>query len=200
VISISSALQDTMLITCNSAAQSWYRSDVRGAKVLSLRGQSENDLMREAHREAARALYDERNKHAATGGEVFVDLHGLHPAEAVSYLATALSNQRSTNLLHRDSSSVLYAIVGTGHHSKNGRDKVGRAVRAFLNECRYVFREFSVPGDRGGSGGILGIDAASGDISGGTVRAESEASESSPAMQHGKIRILKAEDVRGGGL
>lgn len=156
--------------------------------------------MREAHREAARALYDERNKYGATGAEVFVDLHGLHPAEAVSYLATALTNQRSTRVLHRDSSSVLYAIVGTGHHSKNGRDKVGKAIRAFLNECRYVFREFSVPGDRGGSGGILGIDAASGDISGGTVKAEVEAQESSSGMQHGKIRILKAEDARGGGL
>ena len=32
--------------------------------------------MRESHREAARALYEERNKGGRAGGEVYVDLHG----------------------------------------------------------------------------------------------------------------------------
>lgn len=59
-----------------SAAQAWNRNDARAAKALSLRGQNENALMKEAHREAAKQLFDQRN--AATGGakEVFVDLHG----------------------------------------------------------------------------------------------------------------------------
>ena len=59
-----------------SAAQAWNRNDSRGAKALSLRGQNENNLMREAHREAARVLYEERNKDAGKGKELFVDLHG----------------------------------------------------------------------------------------------------------------------------
>jgi hypothetical protein len=60
-----------------SAAQAWNRSDSRAAKALSLRGQSENNLMREAHREAARHLYEERNKNNGPNArELYVDLHG----------------------------------------------------------------------------------------------------------------------------
>ncbi|KAF2164066.1 hypothetical protein M409DRAFT_25414 [Zasmidium cellare ATCC 36951] len=140
-----------------SAAQAWNRNDARGAKALSLRGQNENALMREKHREAARALYDERNKSLSSGSgskELYVDLHGLHPEEAVQYLSDCLKEQKS-------SSRPVYAICGTGHHSKNGKDKVGKAIRQFLNEWRYAFREFSVPGDRNNVGGILGIDPTS---------------------------------------
>lgn len=190
-----------------SAAQAWNRNDVRAAKALSLRGQSENDLMREAHRTAARHLYDLRNRsHGVSGSdeeEVYVDLHGLHPAEAVSYLDAALKNQRSASKIHRERNSILYAIVGTGHHSKGGRDKVGKAIRAYLNEARYLFREFSVAGNAsgGGSGGILGIDASSGGRAKEGVTDEDEEDQTTgalPALEHGKIRILKAEDVRGG--
>ena len=137
-----------------SAAQAWNRNDARAAKALSLRGQSENDLMRKAHREAARELYEERNKGSSTNAELYVDLHGLHPEEAVEYLEKVLlENNRETR--------PVYAITGTGHHSKNGKDKVGKAIRNFLNEWRYAYREFSVPGDRNNVGGILGIDARS---------------------------------------
>jgi DNA-nicking Smr family endonuclease len=137
-----------------SAAQAWNRNDARGAKALSLRGQNENGLMREKHREAARALYEERNKNQSSSKELYVDLHGLHPEEAVSYLSDCLREQK-------DSTRPVYAICGTGHHSKNGKDKVGKAIRAFLNEWKYAFREFSVPGDRNNVGGILGVDPTS---------------------------------------
>ena len=139
-----------------SAAQAWNRNDARGAKALSLRGQNENSLMREKHREAARLLYEERNKHSQAGGdkELYIDLHGLHPDEAISYLSSCLKEQKS-------SSRPVYAICGTGHHSKNGKDKVGKAIRLFLNDWKYAFREFSVPGDRNNVGGILGIDPTS---------------------------------------
>ena len=137
-----------------SAAQAWNRNDARGAKALSLRGQNENSLMREKHREAAQALYEERNKNASASKELYVDLHGLHPDEAVSYLSECLKDQK-------DSRRPLYAICGTGHHSKNGKDKIGKAVRAHLVEWRYAFQEFSVPGDRNNAGGILGIDPSS---------------------------------------
>ncbi len=143
----------------NSAAQAWNRNDARAAKALSLRGQSENDLMRKAHREAARELYEERNaRRTSSSAEIYVDLHGLHPDEAVEYLERVLlDNSRE--------SRPVYAITGTGHHSKNGKDKVGKAVRSFLGEWRYAYREFSVPSDRNNMGGILGIDARSWDKS-----------------------------------
>lgn len=112
--------------------------------------------MRKAHREAARELYEERNKHSGLSSELYVDLHGLHPEEAVEYLERVLlENDTETR--------PVYAITGTGHHSKNGKDKVGKSIRNFLNEWRYAYREFSVPGDRNNVGGILGIDARSWD-------------------------------------
>lgn len=114
--------------------------------------------MRKAHRDAARELYEERNKAGNGGNEIYVDLHGLHPEEAVEYLERVL-------LDNSKESRPVYAITGTGHHSKNGKDKVGKAIRNFLNEWRYAYREFSVPGDRNNMGGILGIDARSWDKS-----------------------------------
>jgi hypothetical protein len=75
-------------LTMDSAAQAWNRSDSRAAKALSLRGQSENNLMREAHREAARILYEERNKDTDSSTELYVDLHGmcLHSLAAYALL------------------------------------------------------------------------------------------------------------------
>lgn len=111
--------------------------------------------MRKAHREAARLLYEERNKDSSSSQEVYVDLHGLHPEEAVEFLEHAL-------IEHQNSSHPVYAITGTGHHSKNGKDKVGKAIRSWLSEWKYAYREFSVAGDN--LGGILGINPRSFDI------------------------------------
>ncbi|KAI5273257.1 hypothetical protein E4T47_03402 [Aureobasidium subglaciale] len=178
-----------------SAAQAWNRNDARGAKALSLRGHNENLAMKESHREAARCLYEERNKNSGVGKELFVDLHGLHPEEAVQYLTSCL-------LDHSSSSRPIYAICGTGHHSKNGKDKVGKAVRQFLNEWRYAFREFSVPGDRNNVGGILGIDPSSYDREcakktqegGPGSEADSGVGFLSSSAEDTKVRILRREE------
>lgn len=183
-----------------SAAQAWNRNDARAAKALSLRGQSENDLMRKAHREAARELYEERNKGSSSNAELYVDLHGLHPEEAVEYLERVLlENNKETR--------PVYAITGTGHHSKNGKDKVGKAIRNFLNEWRYAYREFSVPGDRNNVGGILGIDARSWDKSLNRENAPptTGTGDKEPAdilaegreIGQGKVRLLVREPPKG---
>ncbi|RYC58547.1 hypothetical protein CHU98_g7653 [Xylaria longipes] len=176
----------------------WNRNDARAAKALSLRGQSENDLMRKAHRDAARELYEGRNKGNGGSPEIYVDLHGLHPEEAVEYLERVL-------LDNSKESKPVYAITGTGHHSKNGKDKVGKAIRNFLNEWRYAYREFSVPGDRNSMGGILGIDARSWDKS--LAREESkeevEAKEEVDILSQGveigdgKVRLLVRDPPKG---
>ncbi|KAJ5253328.1 hypothetical protein N7505_011991 [Penicillium chrysogenum] len=183
-----------------SAAQAWNRNDARAAKALSLRGQAENDAMRRCHREAARQLYEERNQHLSHKGldesseELYVDLHGLHPEEAIEYLEKILLKHA------REGLRVVYAITGTGHHSKNGKDKIGKAVKAWLNEWRYLFREFSVPGERGGYvGGILGIDPTSYDK---TVPKElaselvgANAGGEPSILTMGKIQLLKREEI-----
>lgn len=96
----------------------------------------------------------------------------------------------------------LYAICGTGHHSKNGKDKIGKAVRTFLNECRYAFREFSVPGDRNNLGGIIGIDPSSYDAEAVRRVRSGEGSEvdsgvsMTPTGEDSKIRLVTAEEAR----
>ncbi|KAJ9293000.1 hypothetical protein DTO271G3_8298 [Paecilomyces variotii] len=184
-----------------SAAQAWNRNDARAAKALSLRGQAENEAMRKCHREAARHLYEERNKHLLNSGlnptteELYVDLHGLHPEEAVEYLEKILLKHA------KQGRRVLYAITGTGHHSKNGKDKVGKAVKTWLNEWKYVFREFSVPGERGGYvGGVLGIDPTSYDKSLAReieegAKDDTETDGDPPIMTMGKVQLLKREDA-----
>lgn len=94
----------------------------------------------------------------------------------------------------------VYAITGTGHHSKNGKDKVGKAIRAFLGDWRYAFREFSVPGDRGNMGGIVGIDPTSWDRSLEKERLEQEGGRSGDVKvgESTKVRILKKEDLHPG--
>lgn len=176
----------------SSAAQAWNRNDARAAKALSLRGQAENDAMRKAHRDAAKALYDERNKHLTSRpndeeDELYIDLHGLHPEEAIEYLEDILVEHA------KQGRRIIYAITGTGHHSKNGKDKVGKGVRTWLNEWGYTFREFSVPGERGGYiGGVLGIDSTSHRREGPQI----EKKDVSPiVVSSGKIQLLKREEI-----
>lgn len=154
--------------------------------------------MRKYHREAADKLYEERNKNISSS-EIYVDLHGLHTEEAVEYLERVL-------LENEKDGRPVYAITGTGHHSKNGKDKVGKAVRNFLNEWRYAFREFSVPGDRNNMGGILGIDASSYDKSlvkqGGKKKEEAKDEEVDILSQgveigEGKVKLLVRDTTIG---
>lgn len=155
--------------------------------------------MRKCHRDAARQLYEERNKHLFNSGlddfseELYVDMHGLHPEEAIEYLEKILLQRAN------EGRRVVYAITGTGHHSKNGKDKIGKAVKAWLNEWKYVFREFSVPGERGGYvGGILGIDPTSYDKSLASGDATDGDDADSLPMAMGKIQLLKREDIETG--
>ncbi|TGZ83643.1 hypothetical protein EX30DRAFT_338258 [Ascodesmis nigricans] len=140
------------------AANAWHRNDAKAAKEFSRKANSENISMVKCHKEAAKVIYDERNQDDENGAEVFCDLHGLLPEEGVKYLEDILLN-------HQSSSKPVYAIVGTTHHSKGAKEKLGRAVKAFLDDWRYAYREFSPNGDRNGYGGVLGIDPSSYDKS-----------------------------------
>ena len=126
--------------------------------------------MRKAHREAARQLYEDRHKPVDQCPEIYVDLHGLHPEEAVEYLESVMTECA-------EETRPIYVITGTsgptgggGKGSGGGKDKVGKAVRNWLNEWRFAWREFALPGDGrstnssgagAGAGSILGVDARS---------------------------------------
>ena len=157
--------------------------------------------MRKAHREAARILYEDRNVSSATNNgsaEVYVDLHGLHPEEAIEYLEQALvKQQKNHNLAINGATPYLYAIIGTGHHSKGGKDKVGKAVRTWLAEWRYAVREFSVQVDT--LGGLLGIDVRSYDRGNaiGSVEGAEEGADGVRSVLGDKIRTVRHGDWKG---
>lgn len=92
----------------------------------------------------------------------------------------------------------VYAITGTGHHSRGGKDKIGKAVKAFLNEWHYIYREFSGPGDRNSMGGVVGIDPTSRDRSldrAADSRENQQGGDGPPLPgQNIKLVILKKED------
>jgi hypothetical protein len=114
---------------------------------------------------------------------------GLHADEAVDYLSKALRLHEKTLPMR-----PVYAITGTGHHSRGGKDKIGKAVKTFLNDWHYVFREFSGPGDRNGMGGIIGIDPTSWDRTLEKVAESTQASGPPLEGQSTKLVILKKED------
>jgi hypothetical protein len=147
--------------------------------------------MREAHRKAAQLLYEERNSAADGTRELFIDLHGLHAEEAVDYLSKILRAHEHANPMR-----PIYAITGTGHHSRNGRDKIGKAVKAFLGEWRYVYREFATPGDRG-MGGVVGIDPTSWDRSLDRENMPATGSSISLAGQSTKVMLMKKDSGTG---
>jgi hypothetical protein len=124
---------------------------------------------------------------------VLIPIHvaGLHPEEAISYLQKALRAHEAKPAAGRQI-RYIYAITGTGHHSKNGKDKIGKAVRNFLAEWRYAFKEFSVPGDRGNMGGIIGIDPTSWDRG---LEKERDDIQNPHGQQSTKVVILRKEDV-----
>lgn len=74
-----------------------------------------------------------------------------------------------------------------------------------MNEWRYSYREFSVPGDRNNMGGILGVDARSWDKSlgkeagGGAGEEDKTADLLSQGVEigDGKVRLLVRDAPKG---
>lgn len=99
----------------------------------------------------------------------------------------------------------MYAITGTGHHSKSGRVKVTKAVRTYLDKWRYAFKEFSVPGDKNNYGGILGIDPKSWDRNVELRKDDAKQPRENDnndndilgqsGLGHGKIRVVKGFEI-----
>lgn len=78
-------------------------------------------------------------------------------------------------------------------------------MRKFLDDWRYAYKEFSVPGDRGNVGGILGIDPRSwdrgllvGDLQGQGGRVADDGLQRQglkAGLENGKVRVLRAVDI-----
>jgi hypothetical protein len=70
------------------ASAAWQRNDAKTAKEHSRKANNENIAMVKAHKEASKAIYEERNKRSDQGVELFIDLHGTFPCRAISLTET----------------------------------------------------------------------------------------------------------------
>jgi hypothetical protein len=98
--------------------------------------------MHALHRKASEAIFQSRNM---GGQELLVDLHGLHPDEAVRY-----ARERVQGIKRRG--VKVYIVAGTGHHSR-GRAKVLPVVREALEGDGCRVREGTNKGSS--EGGVL---------------------------------------------
>jgi DNA-nicking Smr family endonuclease len=117
------------------------------ARAFSLSAQKLNDEVMELHNQAASKIFAERNSNLGSSkGEVMIDLHGLHPLEAVDKLNEAI--HRLTNSKYK---GRVIIVTGTGHHSR-GKSKVLPVVREHLQKNGWRPQDGSL---EDGMGGIL---------------------------------------------
>jgi len=132
----------------NRARDAFVAGKKAQAKSLSAQGHSLNDKMHQLHRKASEAIFSQRNStgHSADGASLLIDLHGLHPLEAIEHVEERLADARA-----RRWTGKVYVIAGNGHHSR-GRAKVLPAVREAL-QGEWKIREGTMANDD--KGGIL---------------------------------------------
>jgi hypothetical protein len=104
---------------------------------------------------------------------------------------------------------AIYIITSTtsasahNHHNNNNttsKDKISRAVRAFLNEHHYIWRDFTVASHSTsstgpGAAGIIGVDPSSGDKTAHRPTAETL----SPSPREGHKATEEAPSSEAGG-
>ncbi|CAG8542579.1 10075_t:CDS:2 [Paraglomus brasilianum] len=139
---IQAGKQRNILYEAATKAYKANRGDL--AKKYSLEAQKYNELMRELHREASRKIFEARNS-SYYGKEPFIDLHGQHVDEAISYLKESIDTLKKENY----NGSIIYIVTGTGHHSQD-RPKIGPAVKSWLDEHEYEYCECSIDKRYGG--------------------------------------------------
>lgn len=163
----------------------------RGHRCYGLARQHLYDLQR-GYYESAQSLEDDV--------EVYIDLHALHPDEALEYIEPILMKQAQLGR------RLIYIITGTSY-SKNHKDKVAKAVKTWLNSWQYVFREFSLNGENKcySAVGVFGVDPMSyekNDVNGASgftpatstgTSAKADAAGPTGATTPGKIQLLKRE-------
>ncbi len=121
------------------------------ARSLSTQGQGYNTKMKQCHFLAASQIFETRNPKAQLYTEQLMDLHGLHVAEAVEFLAQMLPQ------LSDEGMESICLVTGSGHHSQGstGNARLLPAVERFLITEGY---QFTPVADRRGFVGMLMVD------------------------------------------
>lgn len=128
-----------------------YSGNKALAKGLSKQGHELNAQMKNCHFLAAQKIFDSRNSTSQLYAERMMDLHGLHVAEAVEFLAHMLPKLADEGLEN------MYLVTGSGHHSKGPQSnaRLLPAVEQFLVAEGY---QFSPVADGRGYVGMLLVD------------------------------------------
>lgn len=148
------------------ATDAYISGDKAGARRMAAEGRAANEQMLEMHRVASEQIFAERNRHlllrnnnkgpngggsstAASNAQsrrdkngsemVMVDLHALHPDEAIRHM-----HQRLLELKRQGFSGKALAIAGTGHHSRSGKAKVLPLLKEDLLLHGYKVRDGTI--------------------------------------------------------
>lgn len=121
------------------------------AKSLSKQGHELNAQMKQCHFVVAQTIFESRNTTEQLYNEHLMDLHGLHVAEAVEFLAHMLPK------LADDGLETMYLVTGSGHHSKGPQSnaRLLPAVEQFLVAEGY---QYAPVADGRGYVGMLMVD------------------------------------------
>ena len=123
-----------------------------------------DEEMRQANAAAGKEILHSRNAEqggGAGGTSSKLDLHGLLIEEALEVLQKRLEELSAAQGARRSSSS-LTVVTGSGKNSRRGKAKLMPAVRSFLMENHYSFREKSVGADSRGGTFVISIQSGGG--------------------------------------
>lgn len=127
------------------ATEAYLSGNKAAARAFSLKANQLNEQVSLLHSEAAKSIFNERNtKLFSSNGEAVVDLHALHPLEAIGLLDDSIKTLTAKRYKGR-----LIIVTGTGHHSR-GRVKVLPAIRAHLESGGWKPKEASLSDGKGG--------------------------------------------------
>jgi DNA-nicking Smr family endonuclease len=104
------------------------------ASRLGSLGRTANAKMQQLHRDAADAIWKDRNRDPVKDGQL--DLHGLHVAEVLERLPDALTEIAMVR-------SHVRVVTGTGHHSigGGGTARLRPVVCTLLKQSGYTYKE-----------------------------------------------------------
>jgi hypothetical protein len=128
------------------AAQAFRRGDKKAARDFSAQGRRFQAEMEELHAQASVDIFQARNEH---GRSDLLDLHGLHPDEAVEIVKKHVQSIRREAKNRKE--RMFTIVTGTGHHAWNNttRSKLREAVVECLDRLGCLYRDTSTD-QRGG--------------------------------------------------
>ncbi|KAJ3171841.1 hypothetical protein HDU87_008229 [Geranomyces variabilis] len=142
---IDAAIQRNKLF--QRATEAYLAGNKAAAKAFSLGAHRLNERVQELHRHAGQKIFESRNSGPSSGASAdsTIDLHGLHPTEAVEMLETSIAKLRRESFTGR-----LLIVTGAGHHSRGQKAKLLPAIRDYLYKSGLRAQEASMKDGKGG--------------------------------------------------